>query len=197
MPGATKFDKTWYERFYGLPRIRASDRREAAALGDLVCAYLRYLDLPVRRVLDVGCGLGLWRDAIGRHHPRARYVGVEHSTYLCERYGWTEGSVVDFAARAAFDLVICKDVLQYLPDRAAAAAIENLAALCRGALYFNLLTREDWEQNCDRSQTNDDVHLRSNAWYLRRLRPHFVRVGGGLFVSRRCDVVIWELEKLD
>ena len=69
------FDRAWYERFYGHPRLRASDRREAERLGDFVCAYVRYLEEPVRRVLDLGCGFGLFREVISRHFPRARYTG--------------------------------------------------------------------------------------------------------------------------
>lgn len=190
------FDRAWYERFYGYPRIRAGDRAEVARLGDFVFAYLRYLRQPVRRVLDMGCGLGLWREVVERHAPRARYTGVEWSAFLCEEYGWVRGSVVDFRARGAFDLVICSDVLQYLPDADAAAAIDNLARLCRGALHLGVLTREDWEHSCDRERTNRDVHLRAAAWYRRRLRRHFASVGGGLFVSERSPVVLWELDQL-
>lgn len=196
LPTQYTFDKDFYKRFYGYPRIRAGDRKEVAALGDFVCSYLRYLRQPVRRVLDVGCGLGLWRGVVARHYPSARYTGVEASEYLCDRHGWTHGSVVDFKARGAFDLVICTDVLQYLTRAAAAAAIDNLAVLCRGALYLSVLTREDWEENCDRDRTNGDVHLRSGDWYRRRLGRHFVQAGGGLFVSPRSPVVLWELERI-
>jgi hypothetical protein len=37
--------------------------------GAFVCSYLQFLRVPVRRVLDVGCGIGLWRDLIARHYP--------------------------------------------------------------------------------------------------------------------------------
>ncbi len=190
-----EFDEDYYRRFYG--DIRVSDVKELAELGDFVCAYLRYLGQPVRRVLDIGCGLGFWYEALARHYPKARYTGVEISDYLCGQYGWTRGSVVDFKARAGFDLVICTDVLQYLPNADASAAIDNLAKLCRSAMYFNLLTREDWEENCDRERTNGDVYLRSSDWYRRRLRRYFVQVGGGLFVSKGSPTVLWELEKLE
>lgn len=197
MAKRTDFDKAYYEQFYDYPDIRTGDLQDVARISDFVFAYLRYLGQPVGRVLDMGCGLGFWKDAIAQHCPRARYTGVESSEYLCDQFGWIRGSVVDFRSRAAFDLVICKDVLQYLPGPSAARAIDNLASLCRGALYFNLLTREDWEENCDQEQTNGDVFLRSRNWYLRRLRRHFIQIGGGLFVSRTSSIVIWELEKLE
>ena len=191
-----EFDRAYYERFYSYPRIRVGDAKEIAVLGDFVCAYLRYLAQPVRRVLDIGCGLGFWRDVVARHYPNARYTGVEISDFLCEQYDWRRGSVVDFAARAPFDLVVCTDVLQYVPDADASAAIDNLATLCRGAMYFNLLTREDWEENCDQERTNGDVYLRSSDWYRRRLGRHFIQAGGGMFLSPRSSAVLWELETL-
>lgn len=189
------FDKAYYDRFYGRRRPRKADRKEIALLADFVCAYLRYLQQPVRSVLDVGCGLGLWQEPIARHFPNARYRGVEISEYLCRSHGWEHGSVVDLRARDKADLVICKDVLQYLPAPAASTAIDNLARLCRCALYFNVLTREDWEENCDQAQSNGDVHQRSGHWYRRRLQRHFTNLGGGLFLSRRSSAVVWELEK--
>lgn len=190
------FDKEYYDCFYGERRPLPEDAEETALLGDFVCAYLRYLGQPVRTVLDIGCGMGLWRAVIAKHFPRARYRGVELSRYLCRTHGWTHGSVVDFKARAPFDLVICNDALQYLSSAEATAAIDNLARLSRGALHFGVLTREDWEENCDPARTDGDVYLRSGAWYRRRLGKHFTNLGGGLFLRHDASAVIWELEKL-
>jgi len=190
------FDKKYYQRFYNYPRVRATDIEVVEALGDFVCSYLRHLDQPVRRVLDIGCGLGFWQHVIARHYPNARYTGVEASEFLCQKYGWTHGSVVDFKARTAFDLVICMDVMQYLSQADAAAGIDNLTTLCRGAMYFNAMTKQDWEENCDQERSHGDVYLRTGDWYRRRLRPHFIQVGGGLFISRESPVVMFELEKM-
>ena len=104
--------------------------------------------------------------------------------------------MVDFRASKPFDLVVCKDTLQYLSPKNAEAAIENLAILCRGALYFNVLTHEDWEENCDQSRTDPDIYLRRANWYRNRLQRQFTNVGGGLFLSTRSPSMPWELEKL-
>lgn len=190
------FDEDYYDRFYGRRRPRIADKREATLLGGFACAYLIYLGQTVRSVLDIGCGIGLWRDVIAKHFPKARYHGVEVSKYLCDTYDWQLGSVVDFHPRRMFDFVICKDVVQYLPSRDAVTAINNLGRLSRGALYFNVLTKEDWEKNCDQVQTNGDVYLRSGNWYRRILRRRFLNLGGGLFLNRRSPTIVWELEKL-
>jgi len=122
-----RFDASFYRRFYIDPRTRVVTRAEMARRADLVAAFVRHGELRVRTILDVGCGLGLMRAALRRHFPRARYTGLEPSPYLCERYGWQQGSAADFESPRPFDLVICYDVLQYLTAREAAAALRNLA----------------------------------------------------------------------
>ena len=47
--------------------------------------------------------------------PRARYAGLEASEYLCKRYGWFRGVGDRLLATLHSDLVVCYDVLQYLP----------------------------------------------------------------------------------
>jgi 2-polyprenyl-3-methyl-5-hydroxy-6-metoxy-1,4-benzoquinol methylase len=98
--------------------------------------------VPLRRILDAGRGIGLLRAPLRRSFPRATYVGLEYSEYLCERYGWTQGSLATFAAEP-FDLVVCYDVMQYLDDYTAARALANLARLTRGVLYLSALTARD------------------------------------------------------
>jgi hypothetical protein len=83
-----------------------------------------------------------------------------------------------------------------LDDAEAEAAMENLARLAGQALFFQALTREDWEHACDRSVTDGDVHLRSADWYRQRLRRSFIACGGGLFLAREAPAVLYALESL-
>lgn len=197
--GVVKFDADYYQRFYADPRTRVSDLAAVRKLAMFVASYLRYLDVPVRSLLDVGCGVGNWRKVARKAWPQARYYGLEHSPHLCAKFGWAEGSIVDFDPRTlcsdgTFDLVVCQGVLQYLNDRAAAHAIDNLGHWCGGALYLEALTELDWQQNCDRSRTDGNVHLRSGAWYKKRLRKHFRDCGGGVFCSHNARITLFELE---
>lgn len=190
------FDARYYKRYYENPRTRVSGAKDAARLGRFLRGYLEYLEQPVREVLDLGCGTGLLQPIVKRMFPGARYTGVERSEYLCERYGWEQSSVVDFRSRRRYDLVICRGVLQYLTRPEAEAALENLSRLCRGALYLEALTREDWNDACDQSRTDGNVYLRPAAFYRRHLRQQFVNCGGGLFAHERSSSVLYALEKL-
>ena len=59
-----------------------------------------------------------------------------------------------------------------------------------------VLTIEDWRENCDRSRTDGDVHMRSTRWYRRRLSRWFVNIGGGVYLKRPVDVAVWSLDRL-
>jgi SAM-dependent methyltransferase len=194
MKRAFNFDKAYYSRYYENPSTRVASDADSRKLARLLSAYLGYLQQPVRNVLDLGAGLGQMRPALRAEFPNATYVGVERSEYACERYDLRQGSVVDFKARGRFDLVICKGVLQYLNRSEAERALENLAELCRGCLYLEALTREDWEDAADQRVTDGEVYLRPAKFYKTRLSSQFRNGGAGIFVHARSPAVLYSLE---
>src|SRR3984957_8926074 len=123
------FDSAYFRKYYFDPATRVTSAAEMRRRAQLIADVVRQAGIPVRSILDAGCGVGLLRKPFAAALPRARYQGLEASEYLCARYRWTQGSVVDFAPRTPSDLVICYDVLQYLDDCADARAIANLAQL--------------------------------------------------------------------
>jgi SAM-dependent methyltransferase len=171
--------------------VTAAEMRSRA---QLIAAVLRHAEIPVRSILDAGCGVGLLRTPFAQILPRARYTGLDASEYLCARYGWVHGSIADYAPRRPSDLVVCYDVLQYLDDRAAARALANFGRLTRGALYLSALTREDWRHNCDRKRTDAAVYLRSGDWYRRRLERRFRYLGFGVWLRKDAYAILWDLE---
>lgn len=119
---------------------------------------------------------------------------MEVSEYLCKRYGWDQSTVQSYHPKQPFDLVVCYDVVQYLDDRTASTALTNLSKICRGMLYFTALTQSDWAENCDRSRTDGNVHMRTGEWYRTRLRRHFREIGAGFWLRRGLPLTVWELE---
>ncbi|MCW5773448.1 MAG: class I SAM-dependent methyltransferase [Rhodospirillaceae bacterium] len=193
-PNPAKFDRDYYRRFYLKRDSAVATREDMDARGRFIAAFAKHLGLDVRAILDAGCGLGLLRRSLVRAFPGASYLGLEVSPYLCQRMGWTQGSVAEWQTARRFDLVICYDVLQYLDAKEATHAIANLARHCRGALYFSTLTDEDWRFHVDRALTDNDAHLRPAAWYRRQLDRHFIETGMGLWVRRGAPVTLWSLE---
>ena len=188
------FDQDYYQRFYYNPRTAVSSRAEMRARGRMIAACVEYVGLPVKSILDAGCGVGLLKSPLTRAFPGAEYVGLEYSEYLCRRYGWRQGSVATLRTRERFDLVVCYDVLQYLGAPEARRAIANLARVCRGALYFGALTTEDWRDNCDQSRTDRIPGLRPGAWYRRELKRAFRPVGCGVWLKRAVNLTLWDLD---
>jgi 2-polyprenyl-3-methyl-5-hydroxy-6-metoxy-1,4-benzoquinol methylase len=188
------FDQDYYQRFYYNPRTAVTSRAEMRARGRMIAACAQYVGLPVKSILDAGCGVGLLKAPLTRAFPAARYVGLEYSEYLCKRYGWRQGSVATLRTRERFDLVVCYDVLQYLGVQEARRAIANLARVCRGALYFGALTTEDWRDNCDQSRTDRIPGLRPGAWYRRELKRAFRPVGCGVWLKRNVNLTLWDLD---
>jgi SAM-dependent methyltransferase len=191
---AAGFDRAYYQRYYFNARTAVASRAEMRARARLIAAMTQHAGLPVQRILEAGCGTGMLGAALRRLLPRAHYVGLEASEYLCRRYGWECGRVESYRARAPFDLVVCYDVLQYLDDVSAARALANFGRLCRGVLYFSALTRYDLKHNADPERTDAAVHLRSAHWYRSRLRRHFRDVGLGFWLRRGAPIMLWELE---
>jgi len=194
-PAPTLFGPAYFRKFYLKAGTRVVTPAEMRTRARLIAAILAQAGVPVRRIVDAGCGIGLLRKPFLEILPKARYIGVDASDYLCARFGWTKGSVVDFAPKTPGDLVVCYDVLQYLDDRDAARAIANLARLSRAALYISALTREDWRDNCDRSRTDRAVHLRSGNWYRHRLKRHFRYLGFGVWLRKDVTPLLWDMER--
>jgi len=191
------FDKAYYQRFYHDPRTAVTTRAEMRDRAALIAACVRYVDLPVKRILDAGCGVGLLRAPLLRRLPGAQYIGLEVSEYLCRRYGWRQGTLQTLNTAERYELVICYDVMQYLKPAEARRAIAKLAQVCRGALYFGALTSGDWKDNCDQARTDRIPGLRSAAWYRRELSRAFRPLGCGMWLRRGAPVTLCDLDGTD
>ncbi len=177
--GEERFDAGYYAKWY-----RDADRGDMADRAlRFVLSYLDHMDASIGSVLDLGCGLGLWKNALMAQTKGVRYTGVEFSAYLCEKYGWEKGDVCTYAAARPFDLVICQGVLQYLSDPDCEAAIANLARLSGRFLYLEVLTAADAKEVCCPEGTDFDVYVRDASWYAMCMRRHFVNLGGGLYAK--------------
>jgi 2-polyprenyl-3-methyl-5-hydroxy-6-metoxy-1,4-benzoquinol methylase len=192
---SSAFDAQYFRRYYESRRSRVYGAEQIDHLARGVTGLVSWFGCDLARVLDVGAGIGLWKDWFLRHMPDVRYRSIDVSEYACRTYGHELRDIGRWRARERFDLVICQGVLPYLDDPACERAVANIAAMCRGYLYVEAITSRDLREVCDRSKTDVSVRSRPAAFYRRLLARRFDRLGCGLYAVKGGDAVFYDLER--
>lgn len=144
-----KYDRAYFDHWYR-GRSRVSTGAEVRRKVSLAVASAEYfLRRPMRNALDVGCGEGAWLPHLRALRPKLSYLGLDPSDYAVERFGRTRnihkatfGELPELPL-GVHDLVICSDVLHYVPDSELRAGVHALADATDGVAYLEVLTRED------------------------------------------------------
>jgi len=165
------YDRAYFDRWYRDGGIGGPVRlARKVALAVATAEY--HLERPIRSVLDIGCGEGAWRAPLRKLRPRVQYLGFDASEYAIARHGRTRNLRLarfgDFATLrpcAPADLLVCSDVLHYLPTRELDRGLPALADLCGGVAFIEVFAREDETEGDDH-----DFQPRPAAFYRRRLR---------------------------
>jgi hypothetical protein len=189
------FDADYYGRFYKSAQTRVHGAKEIARLCTAVTSMLDWWQVPLDTVLDVGAGVGLWRDWFKKYRPKAAYRSTEVSRYACAQYGHEQRDITRWREGGSFDLVVCQGVLPYLDDAGCAKAIDNLGAMTGGVLYLEAITKKDIREVIDDAKTDVKVHERTAARYRRRLGVHYTELGCGLWAKKDAPVLFYELER--
>ena len=183
------YDESYFDRWYRGRRAAVSDELigQRARLALAAAEYM--LGREVRTVLDVGCGEARWRAPLRRARRKLAYLGVDGSEYAVRRYGrrrnirlGTFGGVGRLGLKGRFDLVVCSDVLQYLPTTEVRRGLRALSRLARGVLWLDPYTtadefigdREGWQPRSERTYRRifTEAGLVScglNCWVPRRI----------------------------
>ena len=86
-------------------------------------------------------------------------------------------------------------MLPYLSPADLKQALKNLGQLSRGALYLEAVAREDYERDIiDEDLTDPRLFRHRAALYRQGLSASFSELGGGLWLSRKSQVPVFELE---
>lgn len=168
-----EYDRAYFRRWYRDPTTRISSAQALARKVNLAVSVAEYLlGRRVQTVLDVGCGEAPWYAVLRKMRRGVEYLGVDSSSYAVRasargphvREG-TFGALRSLRLESGFDLVVCADVLQYVPDAELAPGLREIRRLVGGAAYIEAFTRDD-----DMEGDMDGWHVRSAAFYRRLFR---------------------------
>ena len=188
----TVFDQAYYRRFYKHDPVHTQN--SIHSLATAVHSLADWWGIPVSKVLDVGAGLGYWRDWYRTNQPKVKVTSIDVSEYACSTYDHELRDISRWQPRQEFDLIICHGILHYLANDDARNAINNIAHAARGLLYLEAPTAYDLENIVDREATDLEVFARSMQWYKKQLAPHFVQLGAGLWLHRSYPLPLYQLE---
>jgi SAM-dependent methyltransferase len=146
-----RYDRDYFERWYRHPATRIHVTSMVERKVRLALAAAEYLiQRPVRTVFDVGCGEGPWQPILARLRPGVRYTGVDSSEYAVRRFGRRRnlrlgsfGGLGALGLEGPFDLIVCSDVLHYVPAGELRRGLRVLASLLEGMAWIEVFTRAD------------------------------------------------------
>jgi hypothetical protein len=92
------FDAGYYGKYYGSARTRVHGPKEIARLCCAVTSMIEWWGAPLDSVIDVGAGVGLWRDWFAKHRPKTAYRTTEVSRYACAQYGHEQRDITRYIA---------------------------------------------------------------------------------------------------
>lgn len=143
------YDNAYFQRWYrGRTASGGAALARKAAMAVAIAEF--YLQRPIRSVLDVGCGEAPWRAALLKLRPRLHYQGVDSSEYAVRRYGRSRnialasfGQLGELRFGAPVDLLVCSDVIHYLPTAELKRGLSGFSELCDGVAFLELYTGDD------------------------------------------------------
>jgi SAM-dependent methyltransferase len=198
-----EYDRAYFDRWYRDPRVRVATAAAVARKVRLVVGVAEaLLQRRVRSVLDIGCGEGAWRAPLRKLRPSVRYVGVDSSDYVIARFGRRRGirrgtfgtlATIERALRGPYDVIVCCDVLQYVPAFELKAGVQSVAKLLGGVAYLEAYTSGDSIEGDRRAW-----HQRTAAEYRRAFRgAGLCSVGMHCWVGEKLRESTAELERAD
>jgi len=170
-----RYDKRYFDKWYRNPAHRVSTMASAARKAAVAVAVAEYyLERPVRTVLDVGCGEGQWRTVLLRLRPGIRYTGVDPSEYAITRYGRQRnlrlggfGDLPHLDLAASYDMIICSDILYYVPRVELARGLSSLVSRLGGIAFLEAYASDEALKGDIRTMERRDTNF-----YRKLFRKH-------------------------
>ena len=194
-----RYDKRYFDKWYRDPAHRVSTPASLARKAALVLATAEYyLEHPVRTVLDVGCGEGQWQPVLKKLRPRISYTGVDPSEYAIKRYATRRnlhrGTFTDLPQIGfleTYDLVICSNILYYVPGKELDLGLAGLVPRIGGLAFL-----EAYASDSSLKGDKKTMEPRTAAFYRRLFRRHgLISCGSHCYVGPMLAGQVTDLER--
>lgn len=191
------FDAAYFEKFYNEkdnPDYRKRMQHQAAGLTNLI----EFHDATPASVLEIGAGIGCWRDWYAKNRPRTKYISTDLSDFTCgkykhKQYDVTTGPYKGPGYRTRYDLVVCLDVMAYFDSQTYIKVLSTIASMVGTFLVIDALTKRDLKEVCGEG-TDWNLQGQTAAFHKKALSTHFKGLGHNLYVPRETDLFFYELE---
>lgn len=128
----TSYSDTWYQK----------NKNRSHASGTIVAPLVidALSPRPIRSVVDVGCGMGVWAAAFAEHGATevtgidGAWVNTAHLAIPADRF-ITADLTRPITLQQKFDLALCMEVGEHLPHEAAPTLVQSLTALAPVVLF--------------------------------------------------------------
>ena len=197
-PKMKAYDEASFDRWYRGEHA-SGDKGLARKVALAVAVAELHLGRPIRSVLDIGCGEAPWRKPLLKLRPSLHYQGVDASEYAVRRYGRSRnialagfGQMQQLRIGPPADLLVCADVLHYVPAAELKRGLEGFPELCGGVAFIDVFCRED-------AITGDfkGFIARSRAQYRKLFDSiGLTALGSHCYLSPACDSPVSALERL-
>ena len=167
------YDRSYFDRWYRQENLGIGSRQALVRKARLAISTAEYyLGRPIRNVLDIGCGEGVWQPVLKAERPKISYLGLDSSEYVVERFGRTRnirlatfGQLGELRFDEGFDLIVCSDVLHYVRTPELKRGLRGIAEQLQGVAFLELFTADD-----ALAGDTDGFIARSPRWYLSTFR---------------------------
>ena len=148
-----------------------------------------------KEALDVGCGIG---------QGIAAMRGIYKNVYGCDisdlRHYWKAQGIEQYCLIAPahklpytsnrFDLVVCSDVLEHIPEKLVDDTLAELYRVGRGCYFFVICSRQDTHNDLRKNGIVElHITIKPDEWWEEKFKSHGMKIISKIKYPEDPDIV--------
>ena len=174
---------------------RSRSRAEMSQRAALIAGCVNYIGLPVRRILDAGCGLWAAARAAAPAFPARELCRTRAERVFVPALRLGAGTIEAMPyARALRSRHLLRRAAVPRPSRSPACDPAPRARLPRSALLRRADAR-GLADNCDRRAPTACLACAPRAGTVASSARHFIELGCGMWLRRDAPITLWAMDR--